>query len=313
MRVAFVWDKTERKLQSDHYSQSYRGMFTALRDKCDYIQDINEDCDAKDIDTDIVLFFDIHSSHHISIKGLEKHPSRRYEYLDDPHQIEHSGVWQGGVPFHKLGPKQRMNRARERGVNFIVCPYKEEYLHYLYPYSYPGCHVISFPVVPAIGLFKNRNNSWSNRANEITCSGSTISDNGEYDFRIWALDQLAQLGPYGNRQQMLGRDYPTFLALFKFGLAACTMPVPKYFEIALAGCLPIMQWNINTFEYGFRHGENCLFVSKNNFVDTVKYVIKNPNEFETIAHNAQKLVETQYTNVQFAESMLNHFKRHLHG
>jgi hypothetical protein len=102
-----------------------------------------------------------------------------------------------------------------------------------------------------------------------------------------------------------GKKYPNFLAGFKAGLAACTFPSPKYFEIPLAGCVPFMQWNIDAYDLGFRHGQTCVYADKTNFNSWVKAFKDKPDTFKHIALNAQSLVERNYTPKHFAEWFKN--------
>ena len=143
MKLAIVYNQKERKLQDCSYAYAYRGMLDAVIRKFSIdskIQYINFDCHYLDINADVILFFDVHSSHHINITGIEKHSALKIEYMSDPHQKELKGIYQQtGQHVHKLSAEQRIKRAAERGVHYIICPVKEQYYKWLAPHINDYC------------------------------------------------------------------------------------------------------------------------------------------------------------------------------
>lgn len=313
MKIALIYGLNDNKLQEDTYSFIYRGMWEALQDEADETTHINFDCDAKDIVADRIIFWDIHSSHHIEIKGIEKHPAIKFEYLDDPHQTNCKLAFRNGVVLHKLGAQQRILRTKKRKIDFIITPYLEGYFKYL---SFWGSEakVLWFPPAPKVDYFTDRYKPYEERVSEILASGATFA-NGHtfYDFRKQLfkspnVSYIAHLNIIKDEQTTnisRGKNYPNFLANYQAAIAACeTYAVPKYFEIPLAGCVTFMQWNWDAFALGFRHKTNCIFIEPNDYELWFKEFKNDPMAFKHIALAGQKLVENKYTAKHFAKFIL---------
>jgi len=315
-KVALVYDLNDNKLRDDTYSWTYRGMWEALQDEADEITHINFDCDAKDIVADKIIFYDIHSSHNVTIKGIEKHPALKFEYMDDPFQIDQHGIrMRSNLKYFKLGAKSRMIRAQKRGLDFIICPYLSEYNRYMSQYA-ENIKLIWFPVAPNLKYFGDRFKPFKDRKSEILANGSvnTLQKYETfYNFRrevfkspLVNLYQTTANKQKRNEQmfEMEGKNYPVFLSNWKAACALCEFPVPKYFEIPLAGCLTFIQYNFDAYLLGFRHKKNCIVIEPNNYQAWFKSFLAAPETFEPVAKAGQKLVENNYTAEKFAKAIL---------
>jgi hypothetical protein len=63
MRLAVIYDPQCPKLTERSYSATYADMMFAVWERfTPYVQTITDSCSAKDIDADVILIYDIHSS-----------------------------------------------------------------------------------------------------------------------------------------------------------------------------------------------------------------------------------------------------------
>ena len=305
MKLSIVYSLNDNKLDKNAYSQVYRNMLEALISRFEVVNHINYDCSSKDIDADVIIFYDVHSLHHIKIDGIEKHNAIKLEYFDDPHQKEIKGKLKNGNMIHKLGGKQRCMRVIERNVNYIICPYEEGYFRYFNEYLGDNAEkmLIHFPPSPNIKYFENRYNE--NRKNTVLANGNI---NGQiddcYDMRRWAFSRkcvdYVEHNIYDENTPK-GELYGEFLCKYAGGLALMDLyPVPKYFEIPLAGCTTFAQYHKEYEDLGFKDNENCVYVNKKNFENKINDFVNNIEEYQEIANNGRKLVEENYTSEHFA-------------
>jgi len=134
LKLAIIYDPKCPKLNKGSYSATYLDQFIAVCNRFDVTSHHWKNKSAKDIDADVILIYDIHSSHHIEIEGLAGHPAIKYTYFNDPHQTEFRGRYRDGPDVHKLGAKQRVDRALERNIDYIICPYKNGFYKYIAPH-----------------------------------------------------------------------------------------------------------------------------------------------------------------------------------
>ena len=278
MKLSLVFNPKDKKLQSDSYSQTYRDMFLSLIRVFGDVQYITESCSANDIEGDVVIFYDVHSSHDIQIDGVKKFLS--YSYMNDPHQKDFTGRYMDGAEIHKLGAKERMKRATQRGVDFVICPYKNGFEKYLKPHGKQK--LVWFPVAPRQRIKPTR---LKDREQEVLANGHLwegIEGFRPYAFRGWAYKQDGvKHVPHCVYQSDTpnAKKYQEFIGSYIAGLALCdTYVVPKYLEIPLCGCVAIMQDVDELKELGFIDGVNCVMVNKDNFHYKVKQVKGNPNQ-----------------------------------
>ena len=311
MKAAIVYNKNDHKLQAETYSWSYRCMFLSLFDRFEQAIPINDDCHADAIQADVIIFFDPHSSHHINIEGIEKHPALKIEYFNDPHQIEFIGRYANGDDVHKLGAVQRVKRAMDRGVKYIISPYRQGYYDYIAPkIEHAGGNaddmLLYFPTAPDASLYETGRKPLGERKPQVLANGATWSNRLKcYEFRQWAFNQdCVRVRQHCHRDKStpMGCEFGNMLAEYAGALALCEFyPVPKYFEIPLAGCLCFAQYHKDYEQLGFIDGQTCIYVDKNNFAETIKAFTNNPSEYQSIADAGRRLMLSKYTSNHFAD------------
>jgi hypothetical protein len=313
LKCAVVFNKEDRKLLPSAYSWTYRDMFWALGERFD-TRSVTKPCSAKDIEADVIIFFDVHSSHHIKIDGIENHNAVKYEYFNDPHQEDFEGYYQDNSYVKKLGAEKRCRRAKERGVRYIICPYKNGYHQYIEPYA-GDMEFIWFPVAP-----RARNTMrppLAKRKPLVLCNGHLwrgVDEFRPYEFRGWASRQPSVCSlPHWTLDKEIpsGNTYQTFLCLFAGALALCdTYVVPKYLEIPLTKTLCFAQYQPEYEDMGFKDGESCIYVTKENFNETIEAFKANPAEYQPIADKGYETA-LNWTAEKFAEHIYQHAKERI--
>lgn len=318
LKIAIVCDKDDYKFSRQSYSKTYYDMAGALYERFGKAKQIAESCSAKDIDADVIFFFDVHSSHEIKIDGIEKHKAVKYEYFNDLHQQEFTGTYPNGRKVHKLGAEQRTQRALSRGVNFIITPSAWGYSKYIAPHLGSAAEemMLWFPPVPkkpkvVCPLLKDR------RFN-VGCHGHLwqgINGFRPYKFRRWAARQkgVFYVPHYAQDKRMPIREaYVASLTMYRACIAACEYyPVAKYFEIPLAGCVLFAQKCEDFERLGFTHGRDCVVVNKGNLNKIIEHFLANYEEYQRIADAGKKLVEDNWTAERFAEHIYNHVRERI--
>jgi len=281
-------------------------MFLAILERFASVIHITESCEAASIEADVILFYDVHSSHHIEIKGIEKHPAVKLEYFNDPHQLEQAGTCRStNLKFHKLSANQRTERAKRRGARYIICPYREGYQKYIAPYA-GDMELFWFPPAPA----NRRTNPLrlTVRLPEILLSGHLwqgVDGFRPYKFRKWA---SGRKGVTNAEHSLSGRTpkanyYQAFLSRYAGAFALCDVyVVPKYIEIPLAGCVCFCQMHDEYEKMGFTDGVNCVAVTKENFNDRVEDFLSNIDKYQSIA-DAGRIQALNYTADKFADKL----------
>lgn len=314
MKLAVIYDPNDNKLRQDSYSQCYRRQLMRLvaHPEWESVQHITKSCSADDIDADVIVFYDIHSMHEIEIAGLRRHKAIKYEYIDDPHQMDFVG-WDGNKrKIHKLGIKERLTRIINRRINFIICPYQDSYYRFFAGYLKDLAEkmLFWFPVCPDVELFAGRERPIGERLGYVLGNGALTDQYGFYDFRRWAFRQpLIYHIQHSIHAQTTpsGEQYPGMLMRFAGALAAFEMnAVPKYMEIPLAGCVCFAQWNRDYYDLGFRDFDHCVYVDKGNFKKRIEGFLANPSIYQVIADAGKRLVETRYTANHFAAAVYRH-------
>ncbi len=307
MKLSLIFNPSDKKLQKDSYSQTYRDMFIALVNRFDDVQYVTEPCEIKG---DVVIIYDVHSSYDIDIKI--DHPLV-YSYMNDPHQGDFNGVYKDGTPVKKLGAKARMKRATNRGVKYIICPYKNGYNEYLKQFS-DGQELVWFPVAPRQRIKPTK---LKDRKQEVLANGHLWKGTEgfrPYEFRRWAYyqDDVTHIPHCVYEDDPKAREYQEFLGSYSASLALCdTYVVPKYMEIPLCGCVLVAQ-DVGEFkELGFIDGVNCITVDSDNFHQNINKAL-NVNS-QSIADAGYKLVSENYTAKHFANFIYNHAKEKLNG
>jgi len=317
MKLALIYDLKCPKLTENSYSRTYLDMFEAVIERFEEVQHITDNCSAQDIEADVILIYDIHSSHHIVINGIENHRAVKYTYFNDPHQTEFKGQYRNGPKVHKLGAENRVRRALLRGINFIICPYKYGYFKYIAPYlTNPEDMLFWFPPAPSNKRFPLRMRPLLKRKHKILGNGS-LNDGGlgGYDFRQWAFSQpeTFYLKHTMDRPDIpRGADYCKLLCSFSAALALNGLyTVPKYLEIPLAGCVCFAQDQEDYRRMGFEDLKNCIIVNKENFRNRANaFLNAKPGDiyYQKVAREGRMLIESKWTAECFADALYNHAK-----
>ncbi|MDO8716409.1 MAG: glycosyltransferase [Dehalococcoidales bacterium] len=320
MKLAMVYNPQDSKLRPGAYCSVFRGMFDALIARFEDVQHITEDCSSIDIDADVMFFFDPHSSHHIQIDGVLWHKALKFEYWNDPHQREVRGVYQStGIEVHKLGHKQRVDRARLRGIDYIVSPVKYAFYDYfsqIMTKDEIDRMLLHFPTAPSftpgIGKLITRNRG-------ILANGATWGDteNNGYAFRrtVYAHPEVTRINHcIQDKHTPCGTDYGDFLKQYAGALALCeAFPVVKYFEIPLAGCVTFAEYHKEYEELGFRDLRHCIYIDRRNYERCIKDFFESGDIglYQEIADAGRKLIENNYTAKHFANFIYQKCYEHM--
>jgi len=319
LKLAIVFNPYDAKLLPSAYSQVYRGQFLELLNICQVR--ITESCSARDIDADVIIFYDVHSSHHIVIEGIASHIALKYEYFNDPHQDFSEGVYSTGQYALKLGAKSRTLRALDRGIDFIICPFTNQYYRYIAPHLQNMAEkmLVWFPTAPDVRLFKKRSNPLMKRMPKILGNGATkeTCPIRGYTTRIWAHKQpyiyhIEHFLDDKEGKAVQGEQYPVFLAEYAASIAITDDHiVPKYLEIPLAGCVCFASEHEDYKNMGFMDGVNCYFVDKLNLKDKAEHFLNHIEEHQVMADEGRKLIEKNWTAKHFAKFIYNHAEKQL--
>lgn len=307
MKLALVYAKDDHKLQDDTYSWIYKGMMDALVERFEHVTHIHDDCYYADIDADLIMFYDVHATHHIRIDGLKSHPAMKMEYVSDPNQEELRGVVrQFNRRFHKLGRRQRVDRFFERGLDYIVCPFRDGFYEWMGEYMGKDAEemLLWFPLAPTAKVkYDVRTNL---RKPRVLANGS-VADGGKniYKFRreVFKSSVVDFVEHWiHNKETPSGQGYLNFISQWAGALALHDyFPVPKYFEMPIAGCVTFAQ-HYPEYEYlGFKDYETCIYINRDNYEDRIKQFLVDPSMYQSIADAGRKLVEENYTSEHFAD------------
>lgn len=306
-------------LWSDNIYQGDRDMLFALIGRFEEVSAITENCSAKDIDADVIIFWDPLSTHNIVIDGIEKHRAIKYEYFCDVQQIPLQLIDRAGIWRNKPGPEQRIERAKKRGIEHFIVKTKEIYYRYFAPHlDDPDKTLVYFPF--AVRKQLDGDISLCKRRPSVLASGSQWSGRKNYhpyEFRRWACRQdYVEFAIHPNIKGSGtpgGQDFFEHLIRYAGALAACDLcPVGKYFEIPMAGCVCFAQYHNEYAALGFQDHVNCVFVDKNNFEKHIRHFIKDPMTYQKIADAGKKLVLENYTSGHFAEHVYQHVWDRVH-
>lgn len=73
------------------------------------------------------------------------------------------------------------------------------------------------------------------------------------------------------------------------------LTMPKYFEIPATGALLFAQRTDDLEKLGFRHNENCLFFTQDNFEQIAKEYFKNPDSYLAIRISGRELIRKRHS------------------
>ncbi|HDY87257.1 MAG TPA: hypothetical protein ENH82_03970, partial [bacterium] len=297
MKLCLVYNPKDSKLVPGAYCSVFKDMVYALIKRFNCKCFITSNCSASDIDADLIFFFDPHSSHHIEIEGVDKHPALKFEYWNDMHQRESKGVYQStGIEVHKLGAEQRARRAEKRGVYYIISPVKYAFFEHFEKYFGNMTEKMLFYFPHAPTLNQHGLAPIDKRKTAVLGNGATWGGyNNGYDFRQWAFNQSYiefVKHSINDKSVLTGSEYGSFLAGYAGALALCTVfPVPKYIEMPNAGCLTFAEYHKEYEELGFEDYKTCIYVNETNLKERVQDFLEcqNNEQYKEIAEKGQML------------------------
>lgn len=312
MKLCLVYSEQDNKLHPKAYTSIFKGMFEALKGRFEEVQGITDNCSAHDIEADLIFFFDPHASHHIEIDDLTKHPALKMELWNDVHQDEMKGHFKTtDLPVHKLGRQQRARRSKERGIDHIIVAAKYLFLE-LFEHEFDDIEKKMIyhphaPMLPAVTPFAKREHA-------IVGNGAYMPNSwrGSYDFRGWAFQQpYVKFVPHVLQDDATPQrdDYIKWLSTYAGAFTGALCPVPKYSEIAAAGCVAFLQYQKEWEEIGFLDHEACVYVRKANFEKEAKAFLANPSDYQEIADRGREII-SRYSAVAFADMVYQKAKQH---
>lgn len=105
--------------------------------------------------------------------------------------------------------------------------------------------------------------------------------------------------PVGLRNHgIAGVEYAKVLNRTKLAFACPSLkdlPVRKIFEIPASGSVVMLPKSTNLEAVGFRDKENCFFVDEMNVLQTIRFVIDNPEKYEEIRQNGMAFVSQNHS------------------
>ncbi len=302
MKLCIVYNPLDSKLIKSAYCPVFKDMLYALIERFNCKCFVTGDCNAGQIDADIIFFFDPHASHHVEIKGIDKHPAVKMEYWNDMRQKEVKGVYQTtGIAVHKLGAEQRADRAKRRGTEYVVAGVRDQFHRLFSTYLNTEKMLLYFPHAPA----KIIETSFAGRERAILGNGATWGGPGAYKFRNWAFSrpQIEHVKHYlQDTDTPKGDDFGDFIARYA-GVLALTEngTVPKHFEVPAAGCVTFATHYQEYEDLGFKDMETCVYVDKTNFDERTKDFINHTEDYAKIADAGRSLMKENYTAGHFAD------------
>ncbi len=210
-----------------------------------------------------------------------------------------------------------MQRALDRCVDFIICPFTEPYYEYIAPYlqNFADKMFVWFPTAPDSSLFTDRKRPLTEREPKILGNGAIkeTSKKKGYTTRTWAHKQpFIHYVPHFlyDKSTPSGREYPKMLSQYAASIALTDDHiVPKYLEIPLAGCICFASDHQDYRNMGFIDGVNCYFVDKTSLKEKSLHFLNHIEGHQAMADAGRKLVENNWTSKHFAKFIYDHAKK----
>jgi glycosyltransferase involved in cell wall biosynthesis len=119
---------------------------------------------------------------------------------------------------------------------------------------------------------------------------------------------------FKDARKIITRDkYSNFLNRAKitaFCSSVYKIPISKYLEASACGSLVLADCPKNAKEYGLINGETFVEVNSSNFIEKVRYYLKNNKERQRITNNAKKLIMKKHTHDIRVNNLLKFIENH---
>jgi len=233
------------------------------------------------------------------ISYKEGKPTLKYIFLSDPHRDSES----------------RQEYILKNSFSYVLAYYYHPTLYHFK--RIPSKNIIHFPwAVP--DEFVNSNPIEVHRDPFIVLYGGSRST--AYEFRNWCRRfEFVRQAPYSGVENkfLSDKEYFEWLRTFDAGIAAGSLEakyrlvVPKYFEIAAAGCLVFAQEAEDLDKVGFRDGDTCVIVNKENFQDRAIEYLKNIDSYVPLRERGRELIRKMHTVSKRLASLKTHISSNL--
>ncbi|HQN17740.1 MAG TPA: glycosyltransferase, partial [Syntrophobacteraceae bacterium] len=90
------------------------------------------------------------------------------------------------------------------------------------------------------------------------------------------------------------------------------LTTPKYFEIPASGALLFAQRTDDLDVLGFRHGENCIAFTRDDFEEQARAYLEDPDRFLHIRAAGRDLMRERHALSVRLDFLEEHISRHLH-
>lgn len=233
------------------------------------------------------------------IRYEEGKPALKYIFLSDPHR----------------NPEDRQEYILKNSFSYILA-------YYYYPTYYhfkeiPSKKIIHFPwAIP--DEFVSRHPVEAHGDSFILIYGA--SKGPAYEVRNWCKRfNFVKQAPYsGVENKVLSdKEYFKWLRTFDAAIAAGSLDsnyrlvVPKYFEIAAAGCLLFAQEAEDLDILGFRDGDTCIVFNKENFEEKAIAYLKNRESYIPLRERGRQLIWDMHTVSKRVTSLKRHISNAL--
>ena len=146
--------------------------------------------------------------------------------------------------------------------------------------------------------------------NQIECKGQKsiaifgAQHHDAYTVRNWCRNfPFVENNSYSGVENKVlsSEEYILKLQAYDAGIAAGSesleyrLTMPKYFEIPATGALLFAQRTDDLEKLGFRHKENCLFFTQDNFEQIAKEYLLNPHNYLTIRNDGRELIRKRHS------------------
>ncbi|HOD72743.1 MAG TPA: glycosyltransferase [Deltaproteobacteria bacterium] len=228
-----------------------------------------------------------------------KKPKLSYVLCSDPHLL-----------------KWREDYFLDNEISFMLALYRaptqyhfrkipdEKIVHF--PWCVPDQFISSDPVI-------------NHAQDTICCFGGSKSP--AYELRNWCKSfpfVNASSNSGVENKQYTDEEYYAWLRGYDAIIAAGSedpaygLTTPKYFEIPASGALLFAQRTDDLDVLGFRHGENCIAFTRDDFEEQARAYLEDPDRFLHIRAAGRDLMRERHALSVRLDFLEEHISRHLH-